>query len=95
MATVESNVLHPSTPIHKDCEKTERKSIYLCRASGSWKIHELNFEIFNQVGRVRSKTMSNPLLPLSWTIVHPLDKDSPLYMYASFYILNFEIANRS
>ncbi|KAL6078690.1 G protein-activated inward rectifier potassium channel 2, variant 2 [Balamuthia mandrillaris] len=46
-----------------------------------FRIHELNFELNNQVGRVRSTDMSTPLLPLPWTIIHAMDKRSPLYGY--------------
>ena len=44
-----------------------------------FRLHELNFEINEQVGRVRGIDLSTPLLPLPWTIIHAMDENSPLY----------------
>ncbi|KNC83219.1 hypothetical protein SARC_04519 [Sphaeroforma arctica JP610] len=40
---------------------------------------ELNFEINQQVGRVRGMNFSVPQLNLPWNVVHPIDRSSPLY----------------
>ena len=48
------------------------------------RVHELNFEINSQVGRIRANDTSSPWLPLCWTITHAMDKNSPLYMYMIF-----------
>eukprot|EP01102_Stenamoeba_stenopodia_P014292 TRINITY_DN4728_c0_g1_i1.p1 TRINITY_DN4728_c0_g1~~TRINITY_DN4728_c0_g1_i1.p1 ORF type:complete len:216 (+),score=37.62 TRINITY_DN4728_c0_g1_i1:714-1361(+) len=48
---------------------------------GKWldfTVQELNFEINKQIGRVRGVSMAVPLLPLPWTIIHPIDRHSPL-----------------
>jgi len=43
-----------------------------------YRIHELNFELNSQEGRTRGNDLSAPLLPLPWTIIHPIDEKSPL-----------------
>eukprot|EP01134_Creolimax_fragrantissima_P000012 CFRG0012T1 len=40
---------------------------------------EMNFELNQQVGRVRGLNFSVPSLNLPWNVVHPIDKSSPLY----------------
>jgi len=42
-------------------------------------IYELPFEIHKQIGRTRDINISRPVLPLPWTIMHRIDKSSPLY----------------
>lgn len=42
-------------------------------------IHELDYEMNRQVGRNRDAGMSTPALGLPWTVVHIIDKNSPLY----------------
>jgi len=42
-------------------------------------IDELNYELFRQTGRIRGIGMSLPRTALPWTVVHPMDKFSPLY----------------
>jgi len=39
----------------------------------------LNFELNRQLGRVRGLNLSVPLLALPWTIIHPMDRHSPLF----------------
>jgi len=41
-------------------------------------IEELSFELYRQVGRVRNFGASTPSLGLPWTIVHPMNRHSPL-----------------
>ena len=45
----------------------------------NYTLHELDFELNNQVGRVRKLDTSSPLLPLPWTVIHKMTKSSPLY----------------
>lgn len=42
-------------------------------------IHELDFEIYNQVGRNRGVSFSIPYLALPYTIHHTINEDSPLF----------------
>eukprot|EP01116_Phalansterium_solitarium_P002752 TRINITY_DN1298_c1_g1_i6.p2 TRINITY_DN1298_c1_g1~~TRINITY_DN1298_c1_g1_i6.p2 ORF type:complete len:402 (-),score=159.73 TRINITY_DN1298_c1_g1_i6:238-1443(-) len=44
-----------------------------------YRMHELAFEINDQIGRVRDLNLSVPALGLPWTVVHTMDKSSPLY----------------
>ncbi|KAH3766120.1 K+ channel protein [Pelomyxa schiedti] len=44
-----------------------------------FRTHELNYELNQQLGRVRSTHVSSPYLPLPYTVFHVLDTDSPLY----------------
>lgn len=42
-------------------------------------IHELDFEIYNQLGRNRGVSFSIPYLALPWTINHTINEESPLF----------------
>eukprot|EP01087_Luapelamoeba_hula_P019643 TRINITY_DN6534_c0_g1_i2.p1 TRINITY_DN6534_c0_g1~~TRINITY_DN6534_c0_g1_i2.p1 ORF type:complete len:472 (+),score=54.49 TRINITY_DN6534_c0_g1_i2:47-1462(+) len=44
-----------------------------------FRVHELNFEINTQVGRVRGNDLPSPLLGLPWSVIHVMDHTSPLY----------------
>jgi len=44
-----------------------------------YQLHELDFELNYQLGRPRKIDTSVPLLPLPWTVVHRIDKSSPLF----------------
>jgi len=44
-----------------------------------FEFQELDFEINKQMDRNRDISFSLPLLGLPWTVVHPIDKNSPLY----------------
>ncbi|KAL6059395.1 ATP-sensitive inward rectifier potassium channel 10 [Balamuthia mandrillaris] len=46
------------------------------------RVHELSYELNIQDARVRSVSLSTPLLPFPWLVVHPIDKFSPLYGYS-------------
>lgn len=54
-----------------DNKKTDKRWVY--------RMHELNFELNSQVGRVRATSLSIPLLGLPWTVIHVMDETSPLY----------------
>jgi len=45
----------------------------------SFEMFELGFELNKQLGRTRGLNFSAPLLALPWTVVHPMDRHSPLY----------------
>jgi len=44
-----------------------------------FEFQELDFEINKQLGRSRDISFSLPLLGLPWTVIHPIDKNSPLF----------------
>jgi len=44
-----------------------------------YKMHEIDFELNQMRGRVRSMNMSIPLLCMPWTIVHKIDERSPFW----------------
>jgi len=43
------------------------------------RIHELDFELFQQFGRPRNLNYSTPQLPLPWTLFHTINPSSPLW----------------
>jgi len=43
------------------------------------RIHEMDYEVNNQLGRLRGFGPSTPLLPLPWTVFHVINEKSPLY----------------
>lgn len=47
--------------------------------SVEYKMHEIDFELNQMRGRVRSMSMSIPLLCLPWTIIHKIDGRSPFW----------------
>jgi len=44
-----------------------------------WVVEELNYELNRQRARVRQMDFSVPLLALPWTVVHEINKNSPLW----------------
>jgi len=51
------------------------------RSRSVLRIHELNYEINHQWGRIRDIDMSTPQLVLPWTITHFMDEFSPLHQW--------------
>eukprot|EP01083_Nonionella_stella_P158136 514308_1 len=45
----------------------------------NYRFIEMSFEINEQMNRVRSMALSQPLLPLPYTVVHKIDEHSPLF----------------
>ena len=69
----------PLNEIKREDDQGQRERTRDRARSYVYRIHELNFELNSQEGRTRGNDLPTPLLPLPWTIIHPIDEMSPLH----------------
>jgi len=68
----------------------ELRLLLLMKEKSNYVIYELDFDINRQLGRPRGETFSKPYLQLPWTVVHTIDKYSPLYGKSKTDMINGE-----